>query len=240
MALTVLQIAQTFAARQGLPQPQFVAGNSDAQVAQILGLLQEFCDDLVLKRFWEITTREAVFTSLGQEDQGAIADIAPSGYRGIIPNTFFNRTQRLEVPIAITPQEWQFRKTLGIAGPLYQGRIRQGRLLFIPPPPAGHTLAFEYASEWFVSDSSGAGKKWPTADTDTFVVNDSLPVAYLRWAWKSAKGLDYAEEFETYERMCASERAALAMPMAVRLDSTVKDARPGIVVPPGSWNITNP
>lgn len=237
MALTVLQIAQTFAARQGLPQPQFVVGNTDAQVAQILGLLQEFCDDLTLKRYWEVTTRETTFVSTAQEDQGAIATIAPSGYRGMIPGTFFDRTQRLEVPVAISPKEWQFRKTLGIVGPLYQARIRQGRLLFIPPPAAGHTFAFEYASEWFVAGADGSGKKWPTADTDTFVVNDSLPVAYLRWAWKSAKGLDYAEDFTTYERISNSERASLRMSMPVRLDDGVKDARPGIVVPPGSWNL---
>lgn len=239
MPMTLLQIAQTFTMRQGLPQPSFVVGNTDAQVAQILGLLQEFCDDLVDRRFWEITTREAVFTSVAQEDQGAITTLAPSGYRGIVPRTFFDRTQRLEVPIAISAREWQMRKTLGITGPLYQARIREGRLLFIPPPAAGHTMAFEYQSEWFVTDANGVGKKWPTVDSDTFVVNDSLPVAYLRWAWKSAKGLDYAEEFRKYESMLAAEKAADRAPQAVNLASNYQDARPGVVVPPGSWNISN-
>lgn len=239
MPLTVLEITKRFAARQGLPQPSFVAGNSDKQVLQILGLLEEFCDDLVTRRYWEVTTREAVFTSLGAEDQGAIATIASQGYRGMVPDTFYNRTQRLGIPVAISPAEWQFRKTLGIAGPLYQARVRGGRLLFIPPPPAGHVLAFEYQSEWFVTDINGAGKKWPTADSDTFVVNDSLPLAYLRWAWKSAKGFDYAEEFRMYENLVGQERSATRIAQTARLDATTKDARPGIVVPPGSWNITN-
>lgn len=239
MAMTLLQIAQTFAMRQGLPQPSFVVGNSDAQVAQILGLLQEFCDDLVGRKFWEITTKEATFTSLAQEDQGDIDTIAPYGYRGMVPRTFFDRTQRLEIPVAISAQEWQMRKTLGIAGPLYQARVRGNHLLFIPPPAAGHSMAFEYQSEWFVTDVNGAGKKWPTADTDTFVVNDSLPVAYLRWAWKSAKGLDYSEEFRAYETMVAQEKIADRVPQTVRLDTNYQDAQPGIVVPPGSWNISN-
>lgn len=239
MALTVLQIAQTFAGRQGLPQPTFIAGNNDAQVLQILGLLQEFCDDLVTRRFWEVTTKEAVFSSLGVEDQGLIADIADGGYRGMVPGTFFDRTQRLAVPVAISPQEWQLRKTLGLSGPLYQARVRGGHLLFIPPPPLGHTLAFEYQSEWFVQDSGGNGKKWPTQDNDTFVVNDSLPVAYLRWAWKSTKGLDYAEEFRMYENLVTQEKHATRIPQSVSLDDCVKDARPGIVVPPGSWPLSN-
>lgn len=239
MASTILTLAQTFAARQGLPQPAFVVGNSDAQVAQILGLFQTFCDDLVTRRFWEITTKEAVFTSTSQEDQGSIYAIAPEGYRGMVPRTFFDRTQRLEIPIAISAQEWQMRKTLGITGPLYQARIRGGRLLFVPPPAAGHTMAFEYQSEWFVQDSGGNGKKWPTADTDTFVVNDSLPVAWLDWAWKSKKGLDYAEEFAAYERLVSQEKAATRISQTVRLDSNYQDAQPGIVVPPGSWNIAN-
>lgn len=235
--MTLLEIAQTFAIRQALPQPAFVVGNSDAQVAQILGLLQEFCDDLVTRRFWEVTTKEAVFVAQAQEDQGDIYTIADGGYRGMVPRTFFDRTQRLEVPVAISAQEWQMRKTLGITGPLYQARIRGNHLLFIPPPAAGHTMAFEYQSEWFVQDAQGNGKKWPTQDTDTFVVNDSLPVAYLRWAWKSAKGLDYSEEFRAYENLVSQEKSTSRIPQAVKLDSNYQDARPGIVVPPGSWNI---
>ncbi len=239
MPLTILEHLQTFAARQGLPQPTFAIGNSDAQVTQMLGLLQEFCDDLVTRRFWEITTKEAVFTSTASEDQGAIATIADGGYRGMIPRTFFDRTQRLEIPVAISPQEWQMRKTLGITGPLYQARVRGGRLLFIPPPAAGHQMAFEYQSEYFVQGTDGSGKKWPTADTDIFLVNDSLPVAFLRWRWKAQKGLDYAEEFAAYERLVTQEKTTTRIPQVTRLDSNYQDARPGIVVPPGSWPISN-
>ena len=239
MPQTVLQIAQSFARRQGLPQPAFIAGNTDAQVLQMLGLLEEFCDDLVTRRGWEINVKEALFTSTATESQGLMSAIAPDGYRGMIPRTFFDRTQRLEIPVAITPEEWQMRKTLGITGPLYQARVRGGELLFIPPPAAGHTMAFEYYSEWFVLDSTGAGKKYPTTDNDIFTVNDSLPIAYLRWAWKAAKGLDYAEDFRKYEADVNTEKAGLRIKQNVRLDSNYQDARPGIVVPPGSWPISN-
>jgi hypothetical protein len=239
MPQNVLSIAQSFARRQGLPQPTFVAGNSDAQVAQILGLLEEFCDDLVDRCGWEINTKEAVFVSTADEDQGLMSAIATDGYRGMIPRTFFDRTQRLEVPVAITPEEWQMRKTLGITGPLYQARIRGGHLLFIPPPAAGHTMAFEYYSEWFVTATDGSGKKYPTADSDTFTVNDTLPIAFLRWKWKSDKGLDYAEDFRKYEIAVNGEKARLRVKQNVRLDSNYQDARPGIVVPPGSWPISN-
>lgn len=239
MPLTVLQVAQAFAGRQGLPQPSFVVGNSDAQVVQILGLLQEFCDDLVSRNIWEQNTLECVFQTVAQEDQGDIYTLADQGYRGMIPDTFFNRSQRLKIPVAISPEEWQLRKTLGFTGPLYQARIRQNRLLFIPAPAAGQTVAFEYKSECFVSDTQGVRKKWPTLDTDTFVLNDSLPVAYLRWAWKSAKGLDYVEEFKMYERMVLGEKSATRVPQRARLDADIGDAKPGIVVPPGSWPLSN-
>lgn len=239
MARTALEIVQAFARRQGLPQPTFLAGNTDAQVAQFLGLLEEFCDDLVTRRGWEVNVKEAVFTSTAAEDQGAIASIADEGYRGVLPRTFFDRTQRLEIPFSLTAEEWQMRKTLGIAGPLYQARVRGGRLLFIPPPAAGHTMAFEYYSEYFVESSTGEGKKYITTDSDVFTVNDSLATAYLRWAWKSAKGLDYGEEFRMYETALAAEKAALRSKQNVRLDSNYQDAKPGIVVPPGSWPINN-
>jgi hypothetical protein len=239
MALTVLQIAQKFAGRQGLPQPSFVVGNSDAQVIQILGLLEEFCDDLVTRGLWEQNTRECVFQTQAQEDQGSIYTLADQGYRGMLPDTCFNRTQRLKIPIALSPEEWQLRKTLGFTGSLYQGRIRQDRFLFIPAPTAGQTIAFEYKSEYFVNDVNGVGKKWPTADSDTFIMNDSLPVAYLRWAWKSAKGLDYGEEFAKYELLVNQEKSSTRVSQKVSLDAEVGDAKPGLIVPPGSWQLSS-
>lgn len=58
--------------------------------------------------------------------------------------------------------------------------------------------------EWFdalwVRDA-GAPKQYVTKDTDTFVLNDALPLAWLAWKWKSAKGLEYAEDFNVYERL---------------------------------------
>lgn len=241
MPLTILSICQSFARRQGIPAPTYAVGNPDAQVAQLVGLLEEFVDDLVSRGLWEVTTREATFTSVAGESQGPIATLAPYGYRGMVPETFFDRTQMLEVPVAISPQEWQMRKTLGVTGPLYQARVRGGELLFIPPPPAGHTFAFEYLSDYFVNSVDSGGNptqvRYPDRDDNTFVVNDALPIAYLRWAWKSQKGLDYAEDFRKYEIMVGQERARNRIPQKVKLDAAYQDARPGVVVPPGSWPV---
>lgn len=241
MALNVLSICQSFARRQGLPSPTYAIGNPDAQVAQMIGLLEEFVDDLITRGMWQIATREAVFTSIAAESQGNILDIASGGYRGIVPDTFFDRTQMLEVPVAISPQEWQVRKALNLTGPLYQARIRGGQLLFTPAPPAGHTMAFEYYSENFVNSLDSGGNpitvRYPDRDDNTFIVNDSLAIAYLRWAWKEQKGLDYAEDFRKYERLVSQEKARSRVPMPVKLDVLTQDPRPGIVVPPGSWNL---
>ena len=243
MPLNILSIAQLFCRRQGLPQPTFLVSNANAQASQILGLLEEFCDDLVSRGLWEQTTREAVFTSVAAESQGLIAALAPYGFRGIVPNTFFDRTQRLEVPVAISSQEWQVRKALNISGPLYQARIRQGELLFIPAPPAGHQMAFEYRSDYFVSSTDLVNAveyvKYPTKDSDFFLVDDSLPIAYLRWAWKSQKGQDYTEEFRKYEILVAQEQSSKRAARPVNLGHNQVDARPGILVPPGSWPVSN-
>ena len=74
-----------------------------------------------------------------------------------------------------------------------------------------------------------------TVATDNFRINDELPRLYLRWRWKAEKGLDYAEEFRLYERALDAKLSRDATPKPVALDMIQHPARPGIIIPAGSW-----
>lgn len=236
--MTMLSIIQNHCGRSGLPVPSSAQSSSDPQVVQMVGLLQEFCDDMTTRKAWQRNTREALFVSVGGEDQGDITTIAPFGFQGIDFESVFDRTQRLPLLGGISGAEWQGRKAFNFTGPLYDFRLRQNRLLFNPALPAGHTIAFEYYSAYFALANDGVTyREYMTTDTDTCTVGDRMATLYLRWAWKKEKGRDYAEDFAAYERTVDTHSARDARPQAVNMGDNTENLQPGIFVPYGSWMV---
>lgn len=234
-AMTLIQLVAAFTAERGLAVPATAASNADRQITQIVGLLNAFNRDMLTRKAFQQNTTEATFVTTATEDQGSIDTIAPSGFEGIMLDTVFNRTMRLPMAGGVTPAEWQTRKALNFTGPLYQFRIRNNRLLMIPTPTAGQTIAFEYLSSFFVSEAGGALKKFWTLDSDYSILGDELPQAYLAWAWPKTKGFEYAEDFMAYERLVAAKLGRSNAPKPASLSGDSTSLRPGIVVSPGSW-----
>lgn len=233
--MTMLTIIQDFCGRSKLPIPASAQSSSDPQIIQIVGLLREFCDDLTTRKVWSQNTLEATFVSTAAEDQGAMTTLAPYGCEEIILESIFDRTQRLPLLGGIGSAEWQARKAFNFTGPLYDFRLRGGHLLFNPALPAGHTIAFEYFSSYFILSAAAVPQQYFVNDTDTLPLGDRIATAYLRWAWKKDKGFDYAEEFAQYERLVATQSARDARPQKVNMGSRDCDMQPGIFVPYGSW-----
>lgn len=232
--MNALEIAQEVANRMGLSKPSSLVGSRNAQDRQLYGLLNGLCDDLRIRKVYSVNILECTFQSVNAEDQGALSDLAPYGFRGIIQDTFFDRTRRLRVPGGLTPSEYQAGKATRFAGPFTTFRIVRGHLLLYPAPPAGHDMIFEYCSGYFVRDTSGQPKQYITDDSDTFIVDDSITIAWLKQAFKREKGLEYAEDFTDYQLqvsdLMAKDGAARPIDMSYR-----PDVRPGIMVPEGNW-----
>lgn len=238
MAMTLLEIVQQTRARLGQPIPSYVVSNPDAGIVQCLGLLNEFLEDLVTRQFWASNTREATFVSVATESQGLLSTLFPFGYEGLLPDTFYNRTTKLPVTGGLTPAEWASRKASGVSGPLPSFRIRGGELLLNPIPAAGQTFAVEYLSNNFIYNAADPGpvyRKYWLKDLDTCILDDALPMSYLKWAWRREKGLDYAEDFRKYETLLASKALRETVKPAISLDGGFPSIGPGMVVSPGSW-----
>src|SRR5688572_10188030 len=138
--MSLLTVIQQVCGRTNIPVPSSVTGNTtDAQVVQLLRLLEEEGNDLSSRYPWQGVTFEFSHTTLAQEDQGALDSIATNGFRYIKNGTFFDRTDKLPVMGPLTDQQWQDRKSREVAGPRYYYRIRGNRLLANPTPAAGHT-----------------------------------------------------------------------------------------------------
>lgn len=236
--MTLLQLVQAFCSRTGIPSPAYVVASPDAQIQQIKSLIDEVCEDLCSRWTWAGLTKEATFTTVATESQGAISTIAPYGFSRILQETIYNRTLRLPIYGPMTPGKWQALKALPTSGPFYKYRIRGGQVLFNPTPTAGQSCAFEYASTYIaLASDDTTSREYAIADDDTFLLDSKLILAGLRWKWKSEKGLPYAEEFTRYEIMGNDAAGRDGTKPVLSMGDEAGGAFPGIFVSPGNWSL---
>lgn len=231
--MNMLALLQAVAERLAIPVPTGVQSSSDPQIMQLRGLLNELMEHMQTRKGWQVVTREATFTSTATESQGNLATLSTDGgFKRMIADTLYDRTQSLPIPGALTSQEWQAIKAGGLPGPYYRFRLRGGELLIAPTMPAGHTIAFEYESNYFVTTEDGLTRKpYFTLDTDICIFPDSVVLSWLKWRWKAEKGFDYGEDFRSFESLVAQATGDQDQPRVVQLDCEAPSVKPGIVVP---------
>lgn len=229
--MSLLTMIQSAAKRIGINSPNSVAGNTDAQIVQLLEIANEEGQELA-ERYsgWQALQREATFTTVATASQGNINTIA-SGLRYILNDTIWNRTQRRPVLGPLAPRDWQLLQASPVTGPFDQYRIRNNLLLFDPVPTAGETCAFEYISENWCEDSGGTGQSEWAADDDVGRLDEKLMAQGIIWRWKQIKGFDYAEDYSKYEIRVTDAMARDATKSTLRLDGGITDFTPGIFVP---------
>jgi len=238
--MTALSLIQQHCKLNALNVPTSIIGSTDTTVVQLLAILQEQLDELATQSEYNTTTIEATFTTIADEDQGAISTLAPSGYQWMITESFFDRTLARPLYGPLNSTQWQEIKALPNPGPFYKFRFRGDHILLNPEPAAPFSdMAFEYVSSWLTIDGvTSARKAAITLDTDTFVFPDNILSKALSYRWKQIKGLPYqADETIFWDllnnyvaRDKAKPRINVAHPHPV-------DIRPGVFVPSGNWNV---
>lgn len=149
---------------------------------------------------WQILRAETTFTALGQNEQ---TSILPSDFDRIIPETFWNRTEKELIAGPITPVEWAGLKANNYTNYYKKWILRGGAINIIPAPTAGDTLAFEYVSKNWLEDVGGTARSVWTADTNTALIDEELITLGVVWEFLVRKSLPAnaaAEAYETYFR----------------------------------------
>lgn len=208
---TLLSICQSAAVRAGFPKPASIFGSSDQTAQRLQEMAQEEGTELARRTDWQELIQEATFTAVAAEDQGTFGALGSgtadySDIDRIIPNTFWDRTEDIQIYGPLTPQEFQTLKSSTTSGPYWSFRVRNGKILAYPNPTAGNVIAFEYVSKnWIDTDDDGAGdaEEW-AADTDKSLLDRSLMILGTLWRFKRSIGEDYGEDFATYEQALAN------------------------------------
>lgn len=240
-AKPILTIISDACKRIGIVAPNTATGSTDLQVQQLVALANEEGRELANRYPWTALIREATFTSVAAESQGALSPTiisASLGFKYIINDTIWNRSSRYPLAGPTSAPRWQAEKAFGISGPYSRYRIRGGQLLLNPAPGAGLTMAFEYLSEnWVLAADGTTTRDGFTMDDDYPVLDSNMVTQGVVWRFKQAKGLEYSQDFTKYEAMVADAMARDGTKQIINMEGqTSANFQPWVTIPLTDWN----
>ena len=232
--MSLLTLVQNSCDAIGLTRPSVVISSQDQNVRTLLSLAQTEGRELLDRHSWPASQIEKTHTSLAAELQGVMTTLAP-GFSYITSSTFWDRTLTEPVTGPLSPIEWQALKARTATGPYSSYRIFGGKLYAYPAPSAGNTWVLEYQSTYFCQSSSGTNQSAWAADTDVGVLDENLMELGLIWRFKKKNGLDYSEDFRSYEQKIANEISRAGGRRILDMANGSAAMR-GVYIPEGSWS----
>ena len=230
--MSLLTTIQRAADWIGVPRPSTVVSSTDQQVRQLYAFANEEGDELARGFAWQILLTQDTFTTVASPTQSAAI---PADWLSFVPDSMWNRSLTRPVFGPISPQDWQIIQANGPLGTIDSYfRVRGGNFLITPTPAAGNTIAYEYVSLNWCADNGGTPKSSYTADNDVARLSERLISMGIRWRFKAAKGLDYAEDMATYEREKAIQQAKDKGLQTVSLSRPAYEL-PGPYIPEGNF-----
>lgn len=233
--MSLLTVVYSVCDRVGIPRPTTVVGNTDPGVRQLLALSNEEGQELTSRHRWQALIRECTFTTVANP---ADLVVVAAGFDYIFPDTVWDRTRDQRV-LPMTPETWQAYQASGMSGPTMRFRIQDSAFYLYPDPGAGRSMAFEFITKNWNQTTGGVEQDAWANDTDTGLLDEKLMSLGLIWRWKKAKGMEYAEDFNAYERRVTN---AISRDGASPHVSLSRYRRAGAFVgtdsvPEGSWSL---
>ena len=209
--MALLDIVKDVCGEVGVSVPSSVIGNTDANVVQVLRLLNREGKWLARIHDWQVLRKEGSFTTVAANQQVAniksftdTSSASVTDLDRIVPKTMWDRTAREQIGDPVTAQRYQGDLANVTVSTRYRYIIRGNALFFTPMPPISHSVYFEYIKIHWCQSSGGTGKTSFSVDTDTGILDEDLLTQGALWRFLKAKSLDYAEEFRRYEHLLSA------------------------------------
>lgn len=199
--MTALTLVQNACSRLGITAPTALFSATDDQTIQLRNLMNQAGLHLAkgadTDHAWRVLQSEKTFSTTAAAAQtGAL----PSDFGWFINDTFWNRTTRIKLRGPVSPEEWQQYQAISIISlPAAVFRVRGSSLLIYPTPVASQTAAYEYVTKNWANTAAAVAISVMTADTDVSLIDEDLITLSIIWRFLSAKGLDYGEQFRTFQ-----------------------------------------
>lgn len=195
--MSLLTIVQQAMVLCNLPQPTSAFGNPDATVQQFVAFAQDIGDEVVDRFFWKNLNTGGSYTGDGATTLWPL----PSDYSQLSPGFVLVSSLYPLLPLRgpILNEELALMKALPTQ-PLRPVWRPIGSTLEIWPALAtGEIATYNYYSvNWILQRGTTPGTLW-VSDTDVPRFSELILRRGCVWRWKQSKGIDYAEDFRSYE-----------------------------------------
>lgn len=194
--LTAIQAACVEALAIDKPDSLF-SGSIDRTRQELAQTANAAARHIVPEHDWQALKKIAVITGDGVTAEFAV----PADYDRMIVSTGL-WSSRLSAPLcrAESDDEWLSLLVGGNRQTAGTWTMFGSRLHIMPTPAAGETVRYFYVSAYPVIDGDGSFKPAFVSDDDRFRLDEELLKLAIVWMFKQSKGLEYAEDKNTYEK----------------------------------------
>lgn len=193
--MTLLTIAKDVADEVNVSRPSSVIGSDQEEARKILRYANKCGTHLMRKFPWQALRAEQTFTGVAGSEQ---ASILPSDFDRFVPETFWDRTNKVLCVGPIGAVEWQSLKASDFSG-LTRFTWRGDAVLMIPDLNGGEALAFEYISKNWCQSSSGTGQAAWAADDDVGVLDEELLTLGTVYEFLAGEDLPWEKAWNDYK-----------------------------------------
>lgn len=209
---SLLTIVKDAAREIGLPSPSAVIGSTDPTVRRLLAMSDREGRSLAEEADWTVLQRLHTFDTVDGTDEYSL----PDDYSRLLRDSEWDREEKRPLIGPLSAQQWQSIKSGSLGSGVAFRRYRilrsassTSRTFRVDPTPSttGETLAFEYISDQWCSDSGGSTlqSEW-NDDTDESLLDRDLMTLGLIVRFKRSIGLDYASEADEYAQMLSRKK----------------------------------
>jgi hypothetical protein len=215
----------------GQSQPSSVVSSVDPTVQKFLAFAQSEAELTGSDFNWRNLNIAMALTGDGTTTQFAL----PSDFERIAQGQALWSQKYPSVPLVgpISSQELLALKALPVIPTRPVWRLIGGQLEIWPALASGEIVNGEYRSTNPIVSGDGATRKprW-TSDSDYTLFPEAILRLGMIWRWKQSKGLDYAEDFKTYQierdKKAGHEAGARIVQMSTPFNWTL-NSWPGVI-----------
>lgn len=185
----------------GLYKSNNPVASDDETFVQLTELLNAAGQEMVELWPWQgLVSQLEIITSEG--DTG-VYDL-PSDFSYLTDQTGWDRTNNVPLGGPLSAQDWNYLQGRDLVSSTIYASFRQAdnKLeLFPQPPPADHTLTWEYISRNWVSSQAQVRADYVSEGSDIVLYEPILMVKFLRLKFLGAKGMDTQAALTEFETM---------------------------------------
>lgn len=195
--LTVFQQACTSGI--ALEKPSAVYGSTTREHVELANIANEMAAMIAASHEWQILNKIAVITGDGTAEDFAL----PADFDRMLDKSQLWSTS-LETPLSPISDrdDWLELDIKTFDFVINAWIIYAGEIHIKPALSTGVQVKYFYQSNlWGLNGATPISEF--TADTNTFRIDERLLKLGIIWKWREMKGLPYAEDLATYERLLA-------------------------------------